>query len=319
MTRKVDFFIVGAPKCGTDSLRDYLNMSPEVFICGPQEPNHFCPDIVQEDYSDAEYFQRFFAGREHVRFLGDKSTWLLNSEAAPILLTAYNPEAKFIALVREPVSMFLSMYGELAKNGVESSPDPETAWHRSFDCNPATTKSKKQTLSRYASICSLGRQVAMWQERIESDRLYVALMPEVIGMAEERERICRFLGISEIPSGEMPHSNQATSGGNTGVGRLLNPPKPIVKAINKAKKAVGIRSLGVGTKLVRWRESLGRIRFEKPTISDTFRAELDEYFREDIDILRKCTGRSLEGWGKTPIDHPRTATALKNTEEHQIG
>ena len=41
-----NFFIVGAPKCGTTALYEYLSSHPDVFLCDPKEPNYFSCDFA---------------------------------------------------------------------------------------------------------------------------------------------------------------------------------------------------------------------------------------------------------------------------------
>ncbi len=36
-----NFFLVGAPKCGTTSLFHYLGQHPEIYISPTKEPNYF--------------------------------------------------------------------------------------------------------------------------------------------------------------------------------------------------------------------------------------------------------------------------------------
>ena len=48
MSRKPDFFIVGAPKCGTTALFRYLTAHPAVFIPEIKEPNYFCTDLPMD-------------------------------------------------------------------------------------------------------------------------------------------------------------------------------------------------------------------------------------------------------------------------------
>ena len=40
-----NFFIVGAPKCGTSSLHEYLRRHPDVFLPEFKEPKFFCTDL----------------------------------------------------------------------------------------------------------------------------------------------------------------------------------------------------------------------------------------------------------------------------------
>ena len=39
MSRLPDFIIIGAGKCGTTSLQDYLNLHPQIYICPQIELN----------------------------------------------------------------------------------------------------------------------------------------------------------------------------------------------------------------------------------------------------------------------------------------
>lgn len=57
--RKPTFFIIGAPKCGTTALSEYLREHPNVFVSIPKEPHYFAEDFVRyrrvetlKDYMD---------------------------------------------------------------------------------------------------------------------------------------------------------------------------------------------------------------------------------------------------------------------------
>src|SRR5262249_11274764 len=39
--RRPNFFIVGAPKCGTTAMANYLSWNPRVFVTTPKEPDYF--------------------------------------------------------------------------------------------------------------------------------------------------------------------------------------------------------------------------------------------------------------------------------------
>src|SRR5258706_7889695 len=45
MSRKPDFFIVGAPKSGTTALYNYLKLHPDIFLSPLKEPNFFASDM----------------------------------------------------------------------------------------------------------------------------------------------------------------------------------------------------------------------------------------------------------------------------------
>ena len=64
MPRRPNFVILGAPKCGTTALSEYLRDHPQVFVSRPKEPHYFCDEW---DYYYApgerseEHYLRLFA------------------------------------------------------------------------------------------------------------------------------------------------------------------------------------------------------------------------------------------------------------------
>ena len=52
--RKPSLFIVGAPRCGTSAMHDFLQQHPEIFMSTPKEPNFFGSDVDFRFWSRAE-------------------------------------------------------------------------------------------------------------------------------------------------------------------------------------------------------------------------------------------------------------------------
>ena len=63
---KPDFFIVGAPKCGTTAMTDYLAQHPEIFM-GRKEMHFFGRDLAFASHfyrrAEKEYLAEFTAGK----------------------------------------------------------------------------------------------------------------------------------------------------------------------------------------------------------------------------------------------------------------
>ena len=49
-----NFFLIGAPKCGTTALSEYLRTHPSVFVTEPKEPNFFNRDFDYYDCRDPD-------------------------------------------------------------------------------------------------------------------------------------------------------------------------------------------------------------------------------------------------------------------------
>ncbi len=95
-----NFFLVGAPKCGTTAMFEYLAKHPDVFMPVRKEPMFFARDLDQATSADARYFTRdrerylaLFSGWRGERRIGEGSPWYLYSESAAREIKAFAPEA----------------------------------------------------------------------------------------------------------------------------------------------------------------------------------------------------------------------------------
>ena len=57
-----DFFIVGAPRCGTTALSKYLKRNPKICFSNPKEPHFFTKILEERPEADiqTEYVERFY-------------------------------------------------------------------------------------------------------------------------------------------------------------------------------------------------------------------------------------------------------------------
>ncbi len=99
-----NFFIVGAPRCGTSSLFVYLSAHPDVFVCQPKEPHHFGADLDlrPRPFPDRDAYLRLFDGGSGARQLGEASVLYLYSRTAPCEIRALSPDARAIVPQEDP-------------------------------------------------------------------------------------------------------------------------------------------------------------------------------------------------------------------------
>jgi hypothetical protein len=130
MPGRPNFFIVGAPKCGTTALYEYLRLHPNIFMPQYKEPHSFATDLgayplIKSPDAYAELF-RDACGR-HLR-VGEASVYYLRSSTAIANIHDFDPEAKIIALFRNPVDLVHALHAQLLYVGEEVVPDFEAAW-----------------------------------------------------------------------------------------------------------------------------------------------------------------------------------------------
>ena len=109
----IDFMIVGAQKCGTTALWEYLRAHPEVSMSTPKEVHLFSSPAYRKTWSPQEIdrrYRRWFRPGTEARVRGEVTPmYLFLPDVAPEL-KRYNPKLKLIVLVRDPVKRTISHY-----------------------------------------------------------------------------------------------------------------------------------------------------------------------------------------------------------------
>ena len=142
MTRekfKIDFFVVGAARCGTTSLYHYLKQHPQVYLPNIKELNHFSKveSSDKEDYilpkDDTLYHTKIIKKFDDYRALynqvganrlkGDISPSYLWKKETAVKIYNHNPEAKIVVSLRNPVHRAFSHYLMNVSVGYEASED----------------------------------------------------------------------------------------------------------------------------------------------------------------------------------------------------
>jgi hypothetical protein len=136
-----DFFIVGHAKCGTTALYEMLRRHPQIYMPdykegAGKEPWYFSRDNPHPQTSGErsiaftgrramtadEYLSLFTDARPGQR-VGEASTSYLWSTSAAQRIAQARPDAKIIAIIREPASFLRSLHLQLLVNHHESELD----------------------------------------------------------------------------------------------------------------------------------------------------------------------------------------------------
>src|SRR5687767_14301335 len=127
-----NFFIIGAPKCGTTSLYEYVRQHPDVYMSPLKEPVYwaFDPDGPRDPdrlrkfrVTTREEYERLFEGATGQRILGEASPVYLASERAARAIRENIPHAKMVVLFRDPAEATFSAFLGRIRDGRESRRD----------------------------------------------------------------------------------------------------------------------------------------------------------------------------------------------------
>ncbi|HYB23589.1 MAG TPA: sulfotransferase [Solirubrobacteraceae bacterium] len=129
--RLPDFFLVGHEKCGTTSLYAMLRRHPQVYMPDLKEPRFFYPEVrsiapERDDnlFTDTlEAYLALFAPAAPSQLVGEASPQYLRSPDAAGRIAELCPDARIIAILREPASFLRSFHMQCVQAGRETQKD----------------------------------------------------------------------------------------------------------------------------------------------------------------------------------------------------
>jgi hypothetical protein len=115
MNRMPDFFLVGAPKCGTTALYEMLGAHPEIFVSPIKEPDFFASDIRHAAHpagavDDWSQYLQLFHGAAASQQLGEGSVSYLASRVAATAIHDRCPSARILMVLRDPADRLFAHY-----------------------------------------------------------------------------------------------------------------------------------------------------------------------------------------------------------------
>ena len=112
--RRVNLFIIGVNKAGTSWLHFLLEQHPDIYMSKLKEHYFF-----GKDYPDKlEEYHSYFPFSESFKYFGESTHIYNQSEEAAREIAEYSPDAKLLAIVRDPIQRLISQYYFQKQTGV---------------------------------------------------------------------------------------------------------------------------------------------------------------------------------------------------------
>ncbi len=287
-----NFFIIGAPKCGTTSLAAWLSQHPEIYMSPAKDPHYFSTDYpVSSPLSRSDYLGLFQEARPEHTAVGEASVWYLRSEVAVPTIEEQAPKARYIVMLRNPVEMAPSLHWQTVFNGDENVADFAMAW-RLQDAREHGEEVPKgcrdDKLVQYHNACRLGEQLNRLHRTVDRERVLTVFLEDMQrDVHHEWARILEFLGVSQWTALEFTAKNRSKHWRRPWV-------RDLARIYSRMQRRLGVPPLGWGIMDRLARSSVQEA--ERKPISQALRSELVEAFNDDIDLLARLTGRDLSHW-----------------------
>lgn len=197
-----NFFIVGAPKCGTTAMNDFLAQHPDIFIPETKEVHFFGRDLhfSKGALRDPEAYAALFEGATQP-LRGEASVWYLFSKTAAEEIHTYNPDAKIIIMLRHPADMLYSQHSQFLFNGNEDIEDFAAALAAESDRKAGRRVPKSAHLPEgllYSETVRYAEQVARYFARFGRERVHVILYDDFrTDLPGTYRQTLQFLGVRD--------------------------------------------------------------------------------------------------------------------------
>jgi len=316
--RRPDFFIVGAPKCGTTALYTYLGRHSDVYVPVRKELRFFGSDLDVRDrvpLTTNEYLA-YFAEAGDARRVGTAYVWYLYSQSAADEIRRFAPDASILVMLRNPIDMLYALHGEHLTNGNEDITDFTAA----LDAEPLRAQGHQlpphvhlpQGLL-YSTVPRYAEQLERYFDHFDRERVHVSIFEEFVadpvgGYSE----VLSFLGLDEdrpLDVADFEVVNPYRQLRSEWARHLLARPPDLPRRLISRTVPRPIRR-----NVHAWAKRVNVRRASRPPMPAITRRRLEALFEPEVRRLEALLGREIASW-RVPatIDAPAATTGAAGT------
>ena len=296
-----DFFVIGAPKAGTTALHVALARHPQIYMSRVKEPKFFMcdgPPPTEGGPGDAKSFrERIWRRDEYEALFDDAPAGTLRGESTPFYLYdtdaqrrlhAAVPDARLIAVLRDPIDRAHSNWAHLWSAGLE----PEGDFVAACALEPQRAEAGWAPFWRYLDLGRYGQQLARLYKRFPREHVLVLRYRDVHDQpVATLDRICTFLGIDVGVLTDIPAQNVTTHASGSARNRILSSLLRSGARIERYIPPVIWESIEASLS----RRIQEEQRRREPLTTDQ-RAALLPTLSDDIDHLEHVIGEDFSDW-----------------------
>lgn len=302
-----DFMIIGAPKCGTTALCEYLSSHPDICFSESKEPNYFCTDFpgYRNSFSIEEYLTKEFShcDSSSISAVGEGSVCYLYSETAVDEIMKFNPETKLIVMLRNPVEVVQALHSQMLRNLDEDISDFDTAWslqERRALGHDIPRLCREPKFLQYRDFALFGEQIGRLYQKVPLAQVKIILFSDFI--RETRQTyldVLGFIGVQDDGRINFPRVNINKVNRSRFISRIIHrPPKWLSLFIRRIKILAGIKRIGIYKLISGYEERVNTQSQPRAEISTVLYETILASFMDDISRLEQLIGKDLGDWKK---------------------
>ncbi len=293
-TRQPDFFIVGAPKCGTTAMNNYLAEHPEIFIPDIKEVHFFGRDlnITKGALRDERSYLELFSGATTQKRLGEASVWYLYSRTAAQEIYDFNPDAQIVVMLRNPADMLYSQHSQFLYNGNEDIED----FREALAAEPERKAGKRIPKSAhlvdglfYSETVRYAEQIERYFEQFGRDNVHIIFYDDFrADLPGTYRKLLQFLGVRDDFLPEFAVVNPNKRARSALLRNFVQEPPESLKRLSRVFFPRSLRQ-----RVMKGLDQ-ANIRYEaRAPLDPELKRELEHRFAPEVEELEKLLGRDL--------------------------
>lgn len=203
-----NFFIVGAPKCGTSTLHSWLSRRLDIFLPsseGPdywryKEPYRYAPDIVNPPHRvENEEYAGFYQDAGDIPHRGEASAIHLFSSEAPRLISQDCPDARIIICLRHPADFIVSFWHDCLHWGHDEELNPRRAFAPDRPLSDLPARSWYPSACQYHRVAYFSGFIEHYQRYFPEEQIHFVWLHELtVDPRKAFQSILDFLGAEPL-------------------------------------------------------------------------------------------------------------------------
>jgi hypothetical protein len=281
-----DFFIVGAPRCGTTALYTYLGDHPDIFMSPIKEPDFFADYLGRHRRvrTLSEYLDCFTGARGKKR-IGEASVSYLASPTSAKVIKEFSPLASIIIMLRNPVDVMYSMYYLRRFINLEDRP----SFGAALD---ADVRGRRVAGLTYRERVKFAAQVERYIAVFGREKIHFIVYDDFkVDTRRVFQETLRFLSVCSNSREDFPRINGNSRARSKFLWRFVRQPPAPLRRIVHPFTSHWFRS-AVGRRLLQW----NTIEEPRPPMEAELRNRLRKEFAPEIHRLSTLLDRDLTSW-----------------------
>jgi hypothetical protein len=298
--KKPNFFIVGATKSGTTSLHEYLTQHQDIYMSPKKEPHFFsfgnidinfkgpgdmlvCKDMMVLNESN---YLDIFQDATNQKILGESSAMYLHIPGTAKNIFEFNPTAKILILLRNPIDRAYSAFMHLTRDGREN-----------LDFNSAINEEKRRLESGWMPFWGYIKQgfyysqVKEYLDVFSKEQVEIYLYEDFFSDLDNSiSKVFDFLDVNKIEVQTKFKENVSGIPKNRFLHNLIKNPNGIIK-----------KSYSIIPKKFRKiaKSKINNFNLNKGLeIDKSTRIKLTNMYKNDIELLENLIDKNLQHWLK---------------------